>query len=324
MAKALLSLGVGAQLLGDYERARRCYEECLPLARGAGDTQRAALVLSGLGLTLFYQGNLERARALSEESLVLFKERGDLRGIAAVLTNQGMMSLEQHDYEQATRLCEESLALRRSVGDKGGSAHTLTILGRVAFSQSNHQQASAYYQESLGLREVAGEKDGIAEALEGLAAVCASMREGSFAARLLGAAAMVREAAGFALTPVDRAFNERTGATVQAQLGREAFTAARDEGRHSTLEQALALARAVPSPLIDPTPSEPLPSLHELTTREVEVLRLVAQGLSDRSIAERLVISPRTVQGHVRSIFNKIHVTSRAAATRYALEHKLT
>lgn len=323
MASVLQSMGVGALLLGDYERARLCYEECLPLVREAGDTQRTALILSGLGLTLFYQGTLERARALCEESLALFKEIGDLRGMAAVLTNQGMLSLEQHDYEQATRLCEESLALRRSVGDKGGSAHTLTILGRVALSQSNDQQASAYYQESLRLREVTGEKNGIAEALEGLARVCAAMREGSFAAQLLGAAEMVREAAGFALTPIDRAFNERTGAMVQAQLGREAFTTARDEGRHSTLEEALALAKTLPFPPPGSTPSEPLPSLYGLTSREVEVLRLVAQGLSDKRVAEQLVISPRTVQGHVRSIFNKLHVNSRAAATRYAIEHQL-
>ncbi|HEY6289433.1 MAG TPA: LuxR C-terminal-related transcriptional regulator, partial [Nitrospiraceae bacterium] len=68
-----------------------------------------------------------------------------------------------------------------------------------------------------------------------------------------------------------------------------------------------------------PSPTYP----NELTAREVEVLRLVAQGLSDSAVAERLVISPRTVQGHVRSIFNKIHVNSRSAATRYAIEHKL-
>ncbi len=71
------------------------------------------------------------------------------------------------------------------------------------------------------------------------------------------------------------------------------------------------------------TPSPPQTYPNELTGREVEVLRLVAQGLSDIQVAERLVISPRTVQGHVRSIYNKINVNSRSAATRYAIEHKL-
>jgi predicted ATPase/DNA-binding CsgD family transcriptional regulator len=323
IASTLSILGNGALKQGDYEQATNCYEESLPLLREAGEKQWTAIVLSSLGLLILYQGNHERARVLFEESIALFKDLGDLRGIAAVLTNQGMLSLEQHDYERATRLCEESLALRRTVGDKGGSAHTLIILGRVAFSQGNYQQAYASYKESLALREVAGEKDGVAEALEGLAGICAAHGEGNLAARLLGAAEMVREASGLALTPIDHAFNERTRATVQAQLDAEAFVSTRDEGRRCTLEQALALTRVMPFRPSSSTPSEPLLSLHGLTAREVEVLRLVAQDLSDRAVAERLVISPRTVQGHVRSIFNKIHVNSRAAATRFAIEHQL-
>ena len=243
--------------------------------------------------------------------------------MAAVLTNQGMLSLQQHDDERAARLCEESLTLRRTLGDKGGSAHTLTILGRVAFSQGNYQQAYAFYKEGLALREVAGEQDGVTEVLEGLAGICAAQGEGKLAARLLGAAEMLCEATGIAFSPIDDTFHEHTKATIQAQLGVEAFTTARDEGYHSTLEQVLALTSVMQCPKSASEPSKPLPSLHGLTDREMEVLRLVAQGLSDSGVAERLVISPRTVQGHVRSIFNKIHVRSRSAATRYALEHHL-
>jgi DNA-binding NarL/FixJ family response regulator len=60
-----------------------------------------------------------------------------------------------------------------------------------------------------------------------------------------------------------------------------------------------------------------------LTRREVEVLRLVALGWSDAQVAAQLVISPRTVNGHLRSIYTKINVNSRSAATRYAIEHAL-
>jgi len=62
---------------------------------------------------------------------------------------------------------------------------------------------------------------------------------------------------------------------------------------------------------------------HDLTAREMEVLRLVAQGLSDAQVADMLVISPRTVNAHLRSIYSKLNITSRHAATRYALEHHL-
>ncbi len=60
-----------------------------------------------------------------------------------------------------------------------------------------------------------------------------------------------------------------------------------------------------------------------LTQREVEVLQLVAQGLTDSGVAERLFISPRTVSQHLRSIYGKLAVSSRAAATRFAVEHHL-
>jgi DNA-binding NarL/FixJ family response regulator len=60
-----------------------------------------------------------------------------------------------------------------------------------------------------------------------------------------------------------------------------------------------------------------------LSPREVEVLRLVADGLTDAQVADQLYLSPRTVSQHMRNIFNKIGVSSRAAATRFAVEHAL-
>jgi DNA-binding NarL/FixJ family response regulator len=60
-----------------------------------------------------------------------------------------------------------------------------------------------------------------------------------------------------------------------------------------------------------------------LTRREVEVLRLLAEGRTDAQVAEQLVISPRTVNHHLTSIYRKIQVSTRAAATRYAFEHRL-
>jgi DNA-binding NarL/FixJ family response regulator len=60
-----------------------------------------------------------------------------------------------------------------------------------------------------------------------------------------------------------------------------------------------------------------------LTEREVEVLRLVAQGLTNAQVAEKLVVSVTTVNAHLRSIFSKLSVPSRSAATRFAIEHQL-
>jgi DNA-binding NarL/FixJ family response regulator len=97
-----------------------------------------------------------------------------------------------------------------------------------------------------------------------------------------------------------------------------------------TPEQALAAqekamisspmpARTASAPPTKTSPTSPA----GLTAREVEILRLVAQGLSDAQVAEQLVISPRTVNWHLTSIYNKLGVSSRSAATCYAIEQKL-
>ena len=60
-----------------------------------------------------------------------------------------------------------------------------------------------------------------------------------------------------------------------------------------------------------------------LTNREVEILRRVTSGLTNRQLAEELGISTRTIDAHLRSVYAKLGVKSRGAATRYAIEHHL-
>jgi DNA-binding NarL/FixJ family response regulator len=118
---------------------------------------------------------------------------------------------------------------------------------------------------------------------------------------------------------------------VRAELGEEAFTVAWAEGQAMTLEQALAAMGHIAHSSQPPAQAtrrarrarQHQPSSPDLTAREEEVLRLVARGLTDAQIAEALVISPRTVNAHLRSIYTKLHIASRNAATYFALEHDL-
>jgi DNA-binding NarL/FixJ family response regulator len=119
-------------------------------------------------------------------------------------------------------------------------------------------------------------------------------------------------------------------ATTRAQLGEQALAAAWAEGRTMTPEQAFAARGPVTMPTLAPAEPSTVPHAPKaaaypdgLTAREVEVLRLVAQGLTDAQVAEHLVISRRTVNWHLTSIYSKLQVSSRSAATRYAIEQKL-
>jgi DNA-binding NarL/FixJ family response regulator len=116
---------------------------------------------------------------------------------------------------------------------------------------------------------------------------------------------------------------EETG--VRAQLGAEALATLGSEGRSMTPEPALApLQRAqMPPQGLAAKPSAPSTYPAGLTEREVEVLRLVAQGLTNAQIAEALIISPHTVHAHVSSLHHKLGLSSRSGLTRYAFEHHL-
>jgi len=196
------------------------------------------------------------------------------------------------------------------------------------------ERASVCYRESLALRQETGEKEGIATALEGLAAVTGMHGQPVNAARLCGSAESLRARLSAPLPPIDRSHHQRTVAAIRAQLDEPTFRKAWTAGQAMTLEEALAAA--VPARARVPVPPTPPPAPGEtpsaspirgtafgLTAREIEVLRLVTQGLTTAQIARQLIMSPRTADAHLRSIYGKLEVTSRAAATRSAIEHRL-
>jgi predicted ATPase/DNA-binding CsgD family transcriptional regulator len=336
IAYFLNALGYLRHSQGDDEQAIALYEECLPLLREMGDKLVLMLALSGWGLALLALGEYERARALCEESLALARELGSPDRIAASLTDLAFVVLEEGNEEQARALCEESLTIRQQLGDKGGYAHTLSILGRLALQQGDVERATQCYRESLLLRQETGEKEGVASALEGLARVAAIRGQTRSAAQLFGAAEAMRKTLGTPLPPTERAFHERAVAAVRSDLNESAFAQAWAEGQAMPLGQAMSVALQVQEQFtsryeIDtvvpsPTPSAviaPKGNSFGLTAREIEVLQLVSLGLTDAQIAEKLFISPRTVEAHVRSFLNKLGVSSRTAATRSAIAHQL-
>jgi predicted ATPase/DNA-binding CsgD family transcriptional regulator len=331
---ALYTLGRLARIEGNYAGAATFLEESLSLFRELRQEHDIALVLAGLGLTVLYLGEHERAAALCEESLALSRELRDLRGIGSWLANLAIITLARGDAKRATELCEESLAIRKALGYKGGCAHTLAILGRIALDQGDYERASVCYKESLTLRQETGEQEGIATALEGLAAVTGMQGQPVSGARLYGSAQSLRTLLGAPLTPIDRPYYQQTVAAVRAQLDEQTFLRAWAEGQAMTLEEAVTEAVRVqarehippasaPPPVHTPSTLPPRANSFGLTAREIEVLRLVTQGLTTTQIAGQLIMSPRTADAHLRSIYSKLEVTSRAAATRSAIERQL-
>ncbi|MDX6398488.1 MAG: hypothetical protein QOJ43_1896, partial [Gaiellaceae bacterium] len=182
------------------------------------------------------------AAALYEESAALFRAAGDTMRLASVVANQGAIANMQGDYVRGRQLCEEALGLHREVGAKDDVALTLQNLGRVALHEERLQDAAEQLRESLELSRELSYKEMIAHGLEALAELAAARADGQRAARLVGAAEGLFEELGVVLQEDDRDTYERTVATLKAQLGPEAFEAARSAGAAVELERAIAEA----------------------------------------------------------------------------------
>ncbi len=335
-AQCYTTLGRIAMTQGEYERAQALLNESLALYQASGDQQRIGWVKACLAHTLFVsQQDFPRAQRLAEQSLAHLQEVGDVKYKAFTLGLLGQMRLREGELVQAHSLLEESVVLSQEAGDRADSEEPLLVLARVAAAQGNRAVAHRRYQDCLLImHEFDFYLKFIPSCLEGLGALVAvpgtggaSLAGAREATRLWGAAEALREAIGTPMHPVSRAEYEQAVAAARRELGEEAFATAWAQGRSLTPEQALAAADEVSLPHPPEVQPPRIPTIHPssegLTPREREVLRLLAQGLTSTQIAEQLVIGVTTVNFHVRSIYSKLGVTSRAAATRYAIEHHL-
>ncbi len=246
------------------------------------------------------QGEQATVRALLEEGLALCREVGNTWAIAYSFFLSGWVALQQGDAARAGELAEESLGLYRETGEGRSIAEALSLLGRVEARQGDHVRARALFEESLASARKIDHKLNIPSCLEGLAGVVAAQRELAWAARLWGAAEALRETIGAPMPPVERANYEQAVADAHAQLGEQVLGA---PGRARILTPATGSSSAPPA-------RKPATYPDGLTVREVEVLHLLAQGLTSAQIAEQLVIGVVTVNFHVRSIYSKLGVTS--------------
>jgi ATP/maltotriose-dependent transcriptional regulator MalT len=315
---------------GEYTRAISLNEEALAIFRKVGDIRGIAWSLFGLAWVLIIsQGDPAKVHTLLEEGLALCRGIGHKVGIVRALRLLGEAFLQQGNTIKARLLMEENVTLSRGIGYRYYTAESFSLLGRVTASQGDYTTARAFYKESLVIGREVGDKLSIAFCLEGLADVVAVQGEPAWAAQLWGAAESLREAMGTPLPPVYRPAYERSVAAARTQLGEQTFATAWSEGRTMTPEQALAAEGIVTIPAAavgqSCIPQAPKASTfpNGLTAREMEVLQLLAQGLTSAQMAEQLILSRLTINTHVRSIYSKLGVTSRSSATRWALENKL-
>ncbi|MEZ4705889.1 MAG: tetratricopeptide repeat protein [Caldilineaceae bacterium] len=326
VATVLNGLVHATSMRGDYASARTFAAESVQLQRQIGNVWGVALALRYQGVLWGWVGDeYAAARPLLEQALALFRQLGDQWNIAFTQFGLGYVHAGLGEMAVARQFYTESLAACRALRDKRGVNRCLDGLAQLAFAEKKYTEAYQLHTEAQRLALELDDRLYIAFGLEGVAGIAAMTEQLEQAARLLGAAEALREAHGILIMPSRHRFHESVLTAVQAKLTRTAFTDAWAAGRTMTFEAASELPIIVTGPesaLAKPI-STPQPSGIKLSPRELEVLRLVATGLTDLQVADQLVVSVRTVNGHLQSIYNKLGVNTRLAATRYALEHGL-
>lgn len=229
---------------GYLSEGRRWLDAALERSSAVAATVRAQ-ALYRAGVLAVNQADYLRGHALFAESLALAQELGDKPAIGAVLNNLGYPAYLQGDYAQARAYYEESLAIWRELGDRDTFPLSSKNLGLVALAQGEPARAHAYLTESLAQFQEQGNKRRCAECLEGLAEVATVQAQPERAARLWGAAELLREAIGAPLRPITRQTYECAVSAAHAQLDEATFAAVWADGRALTIEQAIAYALTI-------------------------------------------------------------------------------
>lgn len=315
-ARACHAAAVLAHRQGDYGRTRTLAEDELAAAQRAQDDFVIAQALLDLGMVLGLEGE-DRVRGVLRESLQLFEKTGHRQGVARALNRLGEEARAGGRLEEAALFYEQALQQWEQTGDATGVAVGLHNLGQVAQQQGDLARAGDLFLRTMAACRQLGDRHRSAVCLTALAEAVAATGPPTRAASLVGAADAHMEAAGVRLEPLDRAVYERSSAQLREQLGEARFTQAWQQGRELTLDQAVALCERTlgrGARLSDEGP---------LTARELDVIRLVADGLSNAQIAARLVVSQHTVHRHVANILRKLGASSRAAAAASATRRGL-
>ena len=334
-----------AHVKGEYDRAEVLYEMSLAMRRAHGDKTWVADTLQNIAALAYDRGDMAKAIEAATESRHMAQEIGYKEGLANALSHLGMALIGQGQHEKAETLLEESLEMARDIGDQSNQSLTLKRLAQVATARQDYANARTLLGQALQIHlslheyntDMAGALEGLAYLEVGEAAARNAPEKAEKAAIILGAIEARRKEMGAPITPVNRAYHGQRVQALRSRLGLSAFDAAWRKGRAMPFEEVAALAirtmdagrrtaeqtTSASTPLVHWTAPATPATGSDLTERELDVLRLVTEGLTNKEIGDRLVLSHRTVQNHLYSIFSKLDVTTRSAATRYAMERSL-
>ena len=323
-AKALWVAACLALMPGDLEAARTLLDECQALADMLDDSSARAYAAEYAGMAALFSGDFPGALALMQKALQLHRESGDLNGLTVTL-NQMLSAASILGDPRAAALGEECLFLCETHGAQWSRSYVLWNIGLRKWRNGDHRQAAALMRKAVRLKLLFKDPWGTGLCLEVLAWAAADNGEYERAARLLGACDTAWQLSGtsLSLAPPDLAFHVQCEEQVRRALGEDRFDVMSRDGAQLSLGDAISLGLddRAERPRRNPAAGSATPAgvgadpgwgpgREALTRREIQVAKLVAQGLSARDIAETLDIGRRTTEAHIERVLAKLGFSS--------------
>lgn len=306
-AKALWVNGYIAMTQGDNAAALRSFDECVTLAEALGDEQARSFAFQFRGSSEQFTGNLERAEPLLMESVEAHRSAGRVNSLTVLGVAQlAFVSCLLGETERAIALCEECRLTSEAHGERWAYSWAMWVLGLSRWTRGEHAEAASALKASLEVKDALNDRLGMSACVELLAWIAVEEGCAERASRLFGIGRASWAEVGDplfgsqALVDTHDRYEERA----RTALGERAFEEGARRGEQLETADGMLFARADQD-------EEAGPHLAQLTRREREVARLVAAGLTNKEIAARLVISQRTVEGHVENVLGKMGVKSR-------------
>jgi predicted ATPase/DNA-binding CsgD family transcriptional regulator len=298
------------------------FQESLEHFRGLGHEGGEAAALRGLMVASLLAGELEAAEAYSDEARTVVQRTDDRPGEAWRLYQHAMLALARDQPDQAASCAREA---QNVFGERGadygiysayGIFSAVCLLGKALCAQGRYADAVAAFGAAVEIQERTGFVRDVEDLLEDLAILAATLGAYEQAAELFGAGVTWRAIDADPRASWRVADYRAATAASRRGLGPQRWQTAFDAGAKLTSRQAIGLAAAAVTGLAARASASAL----GLTTRERQVLSLVAAGTHDQEVAEQLQLSRRTVHAHLRSVYAKLDVTTRTAAARRAAE----
>jgi DNA-binding CsgD family transcriptional regulator len=289
-------------------------------SRHTDDLHQQAMALDGVGALAAAQGDFDRARQYYLESARLFGAMSCTSGGGIAMLHLGQALSRTGDRGEAFRILEQAVAQLLSSGEDGLAALGMIEIGYLELEPPNVDPALARFVEGLRLALHAREPSALAAGLGGVGSLAARRGQLEVAARLWGAASAVGRPT--LRGPAVAELHESDVELVRAALGEAPFAAAMAEGRAMRAEEAVEQALAFGVGTVA-DPPQPKAAAAVLSPREREVAVLLAQGHTNRAIAEALVITEWTADSHVRHILSKLKLRSRTQVAAWAVERGL-